>query len=89
MRETLAVMQAELGDAADVPTKAELLLDVKAVLQATRYNSSSMREDLRHGRRTEIESINGGVAHAGERHALPCPVNEALVGMISLLCKVR
>lgn len=87
LNETHAVMTYVLEPMVSVPTTAELLLAIKDVLRATRYNSSSMREDLRRGRETEIHQINGAVIDEGARLGLFCPVNAQVVDMISLLSR--
>lgn len=89
LAETHAVMLAVLGGSDAVLAPSELLLKIKTVLRATRYNSSSMREDLRRGRPTEIYQLNGAVAAEGARRGIPCPVNEQVVAMISLLNQRR
>jgi 2-dehydropantoate 2-reductase len=38
-----------------------------------------MGQDMRKGRRTEIELINGLVAAKGDETGIPTPVNKALV----------
>ncbi|KAF2736969.1 2-dehydropantoate 2-reductase-like protein [Polyplosphaeria fusca] len=45
-------------------------------------NSSSMRQDVRAGRRTEIDYINGYILKQGEKFGIPCPVNIQLVQTI-------
>jgi 2-dehydropantoate 2-reductase len=58
---------------------------LRELLEATAENSSSMREDLRAGRETEIERLNLAVAETGLRLGLPCPLNEGLGRMVFLL----
>lgn len=50
------------------------------VCEKTAENVSSMLQDVRNRRRTEIEAINGAVEALGRRHAIPTPEN-------SLLCR--
>lgn len=59
-----------------------LLNRVFEVCQMTAKNSSSMREDVKHGNITEIDSINGYIAQLGHVHRLGTPVNRLLVSMI-------
>ncbi|MCS6963567.1 MAG: 2-dehydropantoate 2-reductase [Thermoflexus sp.] len=51
---------------------------VAEVCRRTAENSSSMRQDLRRGRPTEIDALNGAVAAIGRRIGIPTPLNEAL-----------
>ncbi len=51
---------------------------VAEVCRRTAENSSSMRQDLRRGRPTEIDALNGAVATVGRRIGVPTPLNEAL-----------
>ena len=52
------------------------------LLPPTAAHYASMREDLRLGRRTEIDSINGAIVRYGEAHGVPCPINRFLSEMI-------
>jgi 2-dehydropantoate 2-reductase len=52
------------------------------MLPPTAKHYASMREDLRHQRRTEIDALNGAVAALGERHGIACPANRFLTRMI-------
>ncbi|WP_276274674.1 ketopantoate reductase family protein [Haladaptatus sp. QDMS2] len=75
-RETARVAQAQgvnLSEAAAVEA-------VEAVARATAENTSSMFQDIRIERRTEIDAINGYVvAHAG---AVSVPVNATLANLV-------
>jgi 2-dehydropantoate 2-reductase len=48
-------------------------------------NLASMLQDLRRGRPTEIDYMNGAVAAVGSEHGLPCPVNLALTDIIKAM----
>ena len=52
------------------------------VMEMTRPNVSSMLQDIRAGRRTEIESINGAVARLGKELGIATPVNNWLTAMV-------
>jgi len=43
---------------------------------------TSMYYDLREGKRTEIELLNGYVARLGERHSLPTPYNHCIADLV-------
>ncbi|MBL8361617.1 MAG: 2-dehydropantoate 2-reductase [Rubrivivax sp.] len=46
---------------------------------------ASMAQDLMHGRRTEIDHLNGHVVRLGSRLGVPTPVNRTLHALVSLL----
>lgn len=46
--------------------------------------TSSTAQDLARGKRTEIDSLNGYVAHRGEALGVPAPVNHALYTLVKL-----
>ncbi|MDQ3024562.1 MAG: hypothetical protein M3R04_09310, partial [bacterium] len=60
----------------------ELRSDLLNLLRATASNSSSMREDLRHGRETEIDQLNGMAARLARQYGLDLPLNEGLAGIL-------
>ncbi|KAF2261149.1 2-dehydropantoate 2-reductase-like protein [Lojkania enalia] len=45
-------------------------------------NSSSMRQDMRAGRRTEIDYINAYIVKQGRNFGIECPLNETLVRLV-------
>lgn len=51
---------------------------IRAIAEATRENISSMLQDARTGRPTEIDHINGTISAAGRRHGIATPVNDML-----------
>lgn len=52
------------------------------LLPPTAAHYASMREDLRLGRRTEIDALNGAIVRYSERHGLACPTNRMLTRLI-------
>ncbi|HYJ07075.1 MAG TPA: 2-dehydropantoate 2-reductase [Chthoniobacterales bacterium] len=52
---------------------------------APSHNIASMLQDLRRGRPTEIDYMNGAVAALGAAHGVPCPVNRALTDIIEAM----
>lgn len=56
-----------------------------AVCQATARNISSMLQDVRNSRLTEIDAINGAIVQEGRLLSLATPVNEQLVADIKAL----
>lgn len=71
---------------AGYPTTAEILqVRVMEVITGTAANISSMLQDVRVGRRTEIDAINGYLVSFCKTQGLPCPVNEELVQQVRSL----
>ena len=97
MEETRKIMRLALGEAFAVASaeKVELstsadkyfqhLLDVQ--LPPTSRHQSSMLQDIRRGRKTEIDYLNGIVVNRGQTHGIPTPVNELLVNIVKALEK--
>lgn len=54
------------------------------MVPATRKHHSSMLQDIRGGRRTEIGSLNGAVVDLGRRCGVPVPVNEGICALIRI-----
>lgn len=84
LAEAAQVMLAEGVAPADCDA-AHLHGQLTRLIQATAANSSSMREDLRAGRETEIAQLNLALAARGARHGLNCPMNSALGHMVSFV----
>ncbi|RAP76670.1 ketopantoate reductase family protein [Paenibacillus montanisoli] len=55
------------------------------ICEATAGNESSMLRDVKAGRKTEIDWINGGILRLAERLHLPAPMNEAVYTLIKTL----
>ncbi|HAW86807.1 MAG TPA: hypothetical protein DCX65_11095 [Spirochaetaceae bacterium] len=72
--EAIAVAAAE---GLSVPA-APLCDKVRQTCQATADNECSLLTDLKAGRPTEIDWLNGAIARLARRHGLAAPVNEAL-----------
>lgn len=78
-------MTAAIREGAMVAEKLGIILEreplaaARAVCRATATNISSMLQDLRAGRPTEIEAINGAVVRLAGALGIPVPVNEELV----------
>jgi 2-dehydropantoate 2-reductase len=84
LNEIGAVAKAELGERWGYETE-HLRAALVQLVAATADNSSSMREDLRQGRETEISKLNLAVAAAGQQYGRPCPLNSRLGDMIFLI----
>jgi 2-dehydropantoate 2-reductase len=58
---------------------------LRSVSEEARNHEPSMLVDIRAGRATEIECLNGAVLRECERYELPAPHNRALYAMIRVL----
>lgn len=79
LTEGQAVMQQELGSA---PAVADLLQRVQEVAEKTSANYSSMCEDRRHHRPTEVAYIQGYIVRRAEHHRLPVPTLQTLAQLL-------
>lgn len=80
--EVFAVIEAT-GRSTKWPS-ADAYLDFffRELLPATRGHESSMLQDLRAGRATEIDALSGAVVQLGRAASVPTPVNEALATLV-------
>jgi len=87
---TAAVQEAaQVAESLGIDMPGDPVTVVKDVCRATAANLSSMLQDVRAGRRTEIESINGAVVKLADALGLPVPVNRELVGRVRELEEIR
>lgn len=84
VEEVVAVARCE-GQALDVE---ETLGKVEASMRQTACNPSSMLQDLRAGRQTEIEWINGAVVALAARHGIPVPCNRQIFSLVRHAARV-
>lgn len=89
--EALAVLRAAVLEAAGVAQAKgigiapEPVARTLAVCQATAGNISSMLQDVRSKRQTEIEAINGAVLAEAGRLGIPAPANAELFAAVKAL----
>jgi 2-dehydropantoate 2-reductase len=77
---------ARVASAEGVPIPDEEAIALwRAMAELTAANRSSMLQDVRSGRPTEIDWINGEVIRRGRRHGVLTPVNEALLKLVEVL----
>ncbi|PQE11418.1 2-dehydropantoate 2-reductase protein [Rutstroemia sp. NJR-2017a BVV2] len=57
----------------------QIVLDIANV---TARNTSSMRQDVQAGKKTEIDYINGYIVKKGKELGVRCPINEGLVQQV-------
>jgi 2-dehydropantoate 2-reductase len=82
MAEAFAVAQAQ---AVPLPWSTGLEYQehfYASLLPATYLHRSSMLQDIEHGRRTEIEAINGAIWRLGREAGIATPYNELLTHLI-------
>ncbi|MCF8034446.1 MAG: 2-dehydropantoate 2-reductase [Desulfarculaceae bacterium] len=60
----------------------DMLRAVQEVAHRTEANISSMLQDIRASRRTEVSYINGAVVRQGEQVGVPTPVNQTLTQLV-------
>jgi len=65
-------------------TSEALQTEVLRVAAITRQNISSTLADVRRGRTTEIDFINGYLENIGQEHGVNTPINSALANLIRL-----
>ena len=81
VREAIEVARAE-GASIEV-RDAEALVDGYAEINPEM--GSSMLYDRQAGRPTEIDALNGAVVRIGARHGIPTPLNDAVVGLLTVI----
>jgi 2-dehydropantoate 2-reductase len=77
--ECIAVASAE-----GVTFKNDFLREIDDFFRPS-HNIASMLQDLRRGRPTEIDYMNGAVTAIAAQHGLACPVNAALTAIIKTM----
>ncbi len=85
---TKKTMKAAIAEAVAVAAKKKISIPTDpvaltfSVCEKTKENVSSMLQDIRHKRPTEIEAINGYIVREGKELAIPTPVNSKLVQQV-------
>ena len=67
-----------------VPFEVDFMREINETFAPSR-NIASMLQDLRRGRQTEIDYMNGAVARRGAEQGVACPVNQALTDIIKAM----
>lgn len=62
-----------------------LFQNLISLTEATRDNLSSMLQDVRRHRPTEIDAINGYISRQGEKHGIATPAHDAILQQIHAL----
>jgi 2-dehydropantoate 2-reductase len=87
-REMMGVIRQIVGEVAaiaatlKVPLPLDMTERVVKASQEIRDIHTSMYDDWKAGRPTEIDSLNGYIVEQGRKLGIPTPVNEALTAMI-------
>lgn len=84
-RETMrqAVLEAAaVAEARGIKISPDPVGRTLAVCRATAGNISSMLQDVRQGRGTEVEAINGEIVRLAATFNIPAPVNERLTSLV-------
>ncbi len=84
VEEVVQVARCE-GQALEVQ---ETLAKVQASMRQTARNPSSMLQDLRAGRQTEIDWINGAVVDLAAKHGLAVPCNRMILELVRYAARV-
>jgi 2-dehydropantoate 2-reductase len=80
------VQEVTLVAAAEkVPLEADMPEKVLRWSQEIRDIHTSMYDDWKAGRSTEIDSLNGYIVRRGKEFGIPTPLNEALMAMIKVI----
>ncbi|MDX1598072.1 MAG: ketopantoate reductase family protein [Marinobacter sp.] len=66
------------------PSPEDMQSQIEAVARNTAKNTSSMCSDMRRGKPTEIDYINGYIVSRARAHNLPTPVNQMLTERVKL-----
>ena len=66
----------------DHPSEHEFEELLRHVLEQTRDNTCSMLQDIKAGRRTEIDALNRAIVERAEQHGLSVPINQMLASLI-------
>lgn len=89
--ETRKIMHRAVNEAKEVASRKGIRLiyedhiqKVDSVCEATAQNISSMLQDLRNKKRTEIDFINGALVKEGSGAGVGTPINQALTHLIHL-----
>jgi len=73
---------SHVAKALNIPLNSNYVDRVFEVAFSTGQNSSSMLMDIRQGRETEVEFINGAIVALGKQNDIPTPVNQMLLELV-------
>lgn len=74
----------QVAQASGIAKDEKIINKVFQVAKDTAKNISSMNQDLRRKKQTEIEAINGAIVRMGKELKIPTPVNSTLSNLIKV-----
>jgi 2-dehydropantoate 2-reductase len=84
--DALARESAAIAGAAGFPSsEQDAIAAWRAIAKAMPEHRSSMDADLRRGRETEIDAINGALVREAARRGIAAPLNESMTIIVSAL----
>lgn len=78
-----------IANASGVAISGESMRKRLDVLELGKPHAPSMLVDITAGRKTEVDTINGGLAREGKRLGIPTPINDIIIELIHLKEKSR
>lgn len=75
----------QVAIASGISIKEDPVAATIAVCQRTAQNISSMLQDVRSRRPTEINAINGAISHLGKTHNIATPLNDAVTAQVKAI----
>lgn len=72
----------KLIDYKDKITEMKSLFVIPIVIKKHNLLKASMLQDLEHGRKTEIDAMNGAVSYYGKKAGVPTPYNDKVVEIV-------
>ncbi len=86
LQELIVVEAVSAAAAHGIQAESDEMIGLtRDVCRKTSVNICSMLQDIRAGRKTEIESITGEILKAAANHGLPAPVNESVYLLVRAL----
>ncbi len=66
-----------------LPSEEDFEAHLREVLELTKDNTCSMLQDIKAGRKTEIEALNQALVNLAEEHGIAVPINQTLAALVS------
>jgi 2-dehydropantoate 2-reductase len=81
-----------VAKAENIPLRREPILErieEQFAPDTASHHLASMLQDMRSGRKTEIEHLNGAIVKKGRQYGIPVPYNELIYHLICMMETVR